>query len=107
MTAGVGAPGGRHPTWPSVAPAMGGQKATILQSFQPEPGAILEIEVAEGDVVEILDREAPDGWAMVEVDGIEGMVPQAYIRVAKESSGPGGAGEVDRDGYPPRQSDPV
>lgn len=65
---------------------MGGRKATVLQAFEPEPGAIIEIEVAEGDVVELLDREAPDGWAMVEVDGIEGMVPAAYLNLEKEQT---------------------
>ena len=44
-------------------------------SFQPEPGSIHEIELAEGDVVEQTGQAAPEGWLHVVLDGIEGIVP--------------------------------
>ena len=50
------------------------QRARVLQAFEPEPGSIYEIEVAEGDEVELTNAEAPDGWVSVRIDDIDGLL---------------------------------
>jgi len=52
-----------------------GKRARVVQAFEPEPGSIFEIEVADGDEVEVIPGDAQDGWASVRIAGIEGIIP--------------------------------
>lgn len=62
------------------------RKAVVTTAFEPEAGALYEIEVAEGDIVELTEKDAPEGWMVVEIDGMEGMVPEGYLRILREGA---------------------
>ena len=86
--------------------AVMAKRARALQSFEPDPSSIFEIELAEGDEVELVDGDAPSGWQSILIDGIEGLVPSDYLEVIEpeataaasaeeESSRPDSAAGVD------------
>ena len=80
------------------ATAMG-QRARVVQSFEPDAGSIFEIEVAQGDEVELTDSDAPPGWVSVRIDDIEGLVPADFVEPIVEPSTPGSeAGDSGSEG---------
>ena len=64
------------------------ERGRVIQSFEPEPGSIFEIEIAEGDEVELTHADAPDGWLSVRIDDIEGLVPAAFVEIIGEDGAP-------------------
>lgn len=82
------------------------KRARILQDFVPDSGSVFEIEVAEGDEVDVIDGDAPPGWLNVQIDGIEGIVPSDYCELITEARpqtpSDGGAGA---DAAPPPEGE--
>ena len=64
------------------------QRARAIAAFSPAEGSLYELELAEGEVVDLSDQEAPDGWITVKVlqdDGdIMGIVPEACLELISD-----------------------
>jgi hypothetical protein len=74
------------------------RRAQAHTAFQPVDGALYEIEIAEGDIVELADSDCPNGWQAVRLDGIEGIVPATHLKmILDEEDGDDAEGDG-RDG---------
>ena len=76
---------------------MTGKRAIARGAFQPAEGAIYEIEIAEGEIVELAGDNAPLGWQAVVINGIEGIVPLSFLDIIPEDASPDGGEDVTLD----------
>ena len=60
---------------------MPAKRAVARGAFQPADGAIYEIEIAEGEIVELTENDSPEGWQAVSINGIEGLVPMSFLEI--------------------------
>ena len=75
---------------------MTGKRAIARGAFQPAEGAIYEIEIAEGGIVEPQLVTMRVGLANVVINGIEA-VPLSFLDIIPEDASPDGGEDVTLD----------